>query len=108
MSPTNKETNTLTTERKKYLRQLGHSLKPVVSVAAKGLSETVLKELNRALEDHELIKVKLNVDDNKAMSQQLCESVNADLVQSIGNIVLIVRAAKKPNPKLSNLLKNQL
>lgn len=108
MSSTNKETNTLTTERKKYLKQLGHSLKPVVTVAAKGLSETVLGELNRALEDHELIKVKLNVDDKKAVSQHLCESVNADLVQSIGNIMLIYRAAKKPNPKLSNLLKNQL
>lgn len=98
----------LTAERKKYLRQLGHSLKPVVTVAGKGLSETVLKELNRALEDHELIKVKLQVEDKAATQAELCSSVNADLVQSIGNIVLIFRAAKQANPKLSNLLKGQI
>lgn len=97
----------LTNERKKYLRQLGHSLKPIVTVASKGVTETVLKELNRALEDHELIKVKLNVDDKTATSQAICDSTNAELVQSIGHVLLIFRAAKKPNPKLSNLLKNQ-
>ncbi|MBT5292851.1 MAG: YhbY family RNA-binding protein [Cellvibrionales bacterium] len=97
----------LTNERKKYLRQLGHSLKPVVTVASKGVSETVLQELNRALEDHELIKVKLSVDDKAAAIQTVCDSANAELVQSIGHVLLIFRAAKKPNPKLSNLLKNQ-
>ena len=97
----------LTNERKKYLKQLGHSLKPVVTVASKGVSETVLQELNRALEDHELIKVKLNVDDKPATIQAVCASAEAELVQSIGNVLLIFRAAKKPNPKLSNLLKNQ-
>ena len=97
----------LTNERKKYLKQLGHSLKPVVTVASKGVSETVLQELNRALEDRELIKVKLNVDDKPATIQAVCASAEAELVQSIGNVLLIFRAAKKPNPKLSNLLKNQ-
>ena len=98
----------LTNERKKYLRQLGHSLKPVVTVASKGVSETVLKELNRALEDHELIKVKLSVEDKSAAIKTVCDSANAELVQSIGHVLLIFRAAKKPNPKLSNLLKNQV
>ena len=51
---------------KKYLRSLGHRLKPVVTVAGNGLTETVLAELNRALGDHELIKVKLAVGDRAA------------------------------------------
>ena len=96
----------LSNERKKYLREIGHSLKPVVTSAAKGLSDTVLQELNRALEDHELIKVKLQVEDKIATVQLLCEASHSELVQSIGNIVLIYRAATKPNPKISNLLKN--
>ena len=78
-----------------------------MTVASKGVSETVLQELNRALEDHELIKVKLNVDDKPAAIKTVCDSANAELIQSIGHILLIFRAAKKPNPKLSNLLKNQ-
>ena len=43
---------------KKYLRSLGHPLKPVVTVAGNGLTESVVTEINRALNDHELIKIK--------------------------------------------------
>ena len=43
---------------KKYLRQLGHNLKPVVTIASKGLTESVQLEIERALNDHELIKLK--------------------------------------------------
>lgn len=98
----------LTNERKKYLRQIGHSLKPVVTVASKGLTESVVSELNRALEDHELIKVKLQTDDKQALSADICQVTEAEAVQSIGHIVLLFRAAKNPNPKLSNLLKNNV
>ena len=44
---------------KKYLRALGHQLKPVVTVAGNGLTENVITEVDRALNDHELIKIKL-------------------------------------------------
>ncbi len=44
---------------KKRLKGLGHDLHPVVTVAGNGLTKTVLAELSRALEDHELIKVKV-------------------------------------------------
>ena len=54
---------TSSNEDKKHLRRLGHNLKPVVTVAGNGLSETVNAEIERALTDHELIKVKLVADD---------------------------------------------
>ena len=98
----------LTADRKKALRTMGHNLKPVVTVAGKGLSEGVLEELNRALEDHELIKVKLVVADRELRHQvigELCEKSGAELIQEIGKIALIFRAAQKPNAKLSNLLR---
>ena len=52
---------TISSADKKYLRSLGHQLKPVVTVAGNGLTESVVAELDRALSDHELIKVKLAV-----------------------------------------------
>lgn len=94
----------LTNEKKKYLRQIGHDLKPVVTVAGKGLSESVCAELNRALNDHELIKIKLRVEDNAETATAIGEACNADIVNRIGNVLLLHRAAKKPNPKLSNLI----
>lgn len=99
---------TLTPEQKKQFRTIGHSLNPIVTVAGKGLTENVQLEVDRALEDHELIKVKFVVGDRdvkKALIKELCAVVEAIAVQEIGNIALIYRPALKPNPKLSNLLR---
>lgn len=92
----------------RQLRAIGHKLKPVVTVAGKGLTETVLAELDRALTDHELIKVRLAAGSREAraaMAAQLCEQTGATLVQSIGNVVLLLRPSTKPDPRLSNLIK---
>ncbi|MBT8149098.1 MAG: ribosome assembly RNA-binding protein YhbY [Pseudomonadales bacterium] len=98
---------TLSNDKKKHLRQIGHALKPVLTVGDNGLSDNVLSELDRALEDHELIKVKLRSDDKAALIKQLIAKSGAELVQSIGHVALVYRPAKKPDPKLSNLLRHR-
>jgi len=93
---------------KKHLRRLGHNLKPVVTIASKGLTESVNLEIDRALSDHELIKLKLSIGDRdakKTITDEICFSHKAQLIQSIGHVLLIFRASLKPNPKLSNLLR---
>ncbi|MFC6670707.1 YhbY family RNA-binding protein [Marinobacterium aestuariivivens] len=98
----------LTPEQKKQLRTIGHKLNPIVTVAGKGLTENIQLEVDRALDDHELIKVKFVVGDRdvkREMIRELCAIVEATLVQEIGNIALIYRKALEPNPKLSNLLR---
>ncbi len=98
----------ISNEDKKQLRRLGHKLSPVVTIASKGLSENVLAEIDRALNDHELIKVKLNNGDSASRSEivnSICESSTAQVVQSIGHIVLLLRKSEEPNPRLSNLLR---
>jgi RNA-binding protein len=99
---------TSSNEDKKHLRRLGHNLKPVVTVASNGLSETVSAEIARALNDHELIKIKLVADDRdakKTLTETICKDNNAQLVQSIGHVILVYRKAKTPDPRLSNLLR---
>ena len=98
----------LSNARKKELRSIAHNLKPVVMIAEKGVTEAIEKELERALNDHELIKVKININDpamRKTIASDLCAKHKAELVQSIGKVAVICRKAKKPNPKLSNLLR---
>ncbi|MBX2808416.1 MAG: YhbY family RNA-binding protein [Cellvibrionaceae bacterium] len=96
----------LTPAQKKRYRSIGHTLKPIVTIADKGLSENLQAELERALSDHELIKVKLAISDRtlrNQTTQELCTQTNALLVQAIGKTALIFRQAKKPKAKLSNL-----
>jgi RNA-binding protein len=91
---------------KKRLRAIGHKLKPIVTVAGKGLTDNVVTEIYRALDDHELIKVKLAVGEREIKQQVIDEMLaktRAHLVQAIGHTVLLYRPSKKPNAKLSNL-----
>lgn len=90
----------------KQLRAIGHRLKPVVTISENGISDGVLNELERALNDHELIKVKLSFEDREAKAQAIeaiCNASKAENIQSIGKVVLLYRLAKTTNKKLSNL-----
>ena len=98
----------LTNNQKKHYKSIGHTLKPVVTIAGNGLSDNVITEIERALEDHELIKVKLSIvnrTQRKETSQVIAKQTNATIIQEIGKVALIFRTAKRPNPRLSNLLR---
>ena len=100
----------LSNQDKRQFKTIGHHLKPVLILGDKGLTEAVLEELDLRLEDHELIKVKVNAEtreDRDTIIEAMVTAAGAELVQRIGNIALLYRAAKKPNPKLSNLLRAQ-
>ncbi len=97
----------LTQEQKKQFKSIGHHLKPIVTIADNGLTEGVLAELDRALNDHELIKIQLRAerDDRKALIDQLCAQSSSLLIQSIGKVALIYRKNPQPNKNLSNILR---
>lgn len=78
--------------QKKYLRKLGHQLKPTVLIGDGGLSGAVLAEFDSTLQHHELIKVKVRVGDRDARDgiiKALCERKSAELIQRIGNVALL-------------------
>ncbi|HAT2066898.1 TPA: ribosome assembly RNA-binding protein YhbY [Legionella pneumophila] len=82
------------TSFKQSLKAKAHHLKPVVLLGAKGLTEAILAETNVALLAHELIKVKINgaeKEDRMQMAEEICEQLNAELVQMIGNTLVLYR-----------------
>lgn len=96
----------LTNEQKKQYKSIGHHLKPVLIVSENGLTEGVQAELERALNDHELIKVQLRIterDDRRALMEELCKIGSCELVQSIGKMALIYRKNPNVNKQLSNV-----
>jgi len=100
----------LSNEQKKHFKSIGHHLKPVLIVAENGLTEGVLAELERALNDHELIKVQLRLnerDDRRALIEELTAAGRCELVQVIGKMALIYRKNPKPNKNLSNIHRYQ-
>ena len=70
------------------LRAAAHHLDPVVLLGASGLTEAVKKEVGRALDAHELIKVRVPSDDREErveIYETLAEELGAAKVQLIGN-----------------------
>ncbi len=85
------------TSFKQSLKAQAHHLKPVVLLGAKGLTDAVVAETDIALNIHELIKVKINgaeKEDRLEMSNNLCQKLEAELVQMIGNTAIIYRKNK--------------
>jgi len=92
-----------TDAQKKYLRGLGHGLKPLIIIGEAGASDSVLAEFESTLSHHELIKVSVRVGDRKARDsiiEKLCTVASAALVQRIGNMALIYRENPKKKKKI--------
>ena len=98
----------LSSEQKKAFKRIGHHLKPVVMVSENGITEGVLAELNRALDDHELIKIRVSAGDRETKQElitEICAASKAELVQVIGKMAILLRRNKTPNANLSNLVR---
>lgn len=84
----------LSAQLKKTLKTKAHSLKPVVMLGAKGLTEAVISEIDLALNVHELIKIKLagiERAERKEIIDQIMEQTDAELIQTIGAVAVIYK-----------------
>jgi RNA-binding protein len=84
------------------LKARAHPLKPIVIIGNQGLSETVNQEIDRALTDHELIKLRANTEDRdqrKAYYAEIVATHHADLVQQVGKIAVFYRVSDKHKKK---------
>jgi RNA-binding protein len=84
----------LSDAQRKHLRRLGHDRNPIVLVGQGGLGANLVAELDRALRDHELVKVRARVGDRETRDRILAElssSTGSELVQRIGHVALLYR-----------------
>ena len=87
----------LSGKQKRYLRALGHSLKPVITIGKGEMSEALIHETNEALESHELVKVKMlescSTDRHEAAGE-LAAACSADVAQVLGRTFLLFRPSQ--------------
>jgi RNA-binding protein len=79
---------------RKKLRAAGHHLTPIVQVGKEGVSDAVLRQLDQALVDHELVKVKVGTEtpeDRFEAAERLGAGSEAQLAQILGRTVLLYR-----------------
>lgn len=96
----------LTGKQNRFLRGLGHGLKPFVMIGKHHLSEEVVKATNEALDAHELIKVKIQegcLEDRKVVASELGTETGAAVVQVLGKTFLLYRQSED---KVINLPKS--
>jgi len=98
--------------QRKYLRGLAHGLKPVVFIGQKGLTPEVLLSAEKALERHELIKVKFNdfkgKDEKTEISGRIEKETGAENVGMIGHIVIFYRQQEDPEKRNILLLQKNV
>lgn len=96
----------LTSRQKKQFRQIAHHLDAIVTLADHPISDGVLQETERALTDHELIKVKLSLldrADRQSAGDELAQACAAEVVQRIGKMIILYRNNPKAEDRLSNV-----
>ena len=92
--------NTLNNKQIRFLRAQAHSMKPIVLIGGAGLTDNVINEINYALDDHELIKVRVNAEDREQkgeMVKSIIRQTECVHVQTIGHIGIFYRKNEK-NP----------
>ena len=89
----------LTPEERRALRARAHQLHPIAMIGAAGVTAAVLREIDRALRHHELIKIRMLGDrraERAAAIGTICEAMDAAPVQVIGKILVVYRPRPEP------------
>jgi RNA-binding protein len=92
----------LTSKQCQFLRRLAHPLSPLVRIGKAGLTGGVVGEASHALQAHELIKVRIDVEDRgerRDVIGRLVEDTGAHLVGSVGKVAVLYRA-REEDPRI--------
>jgi RNA-binding protein len=85
----------LTGKQRRHLRGLGHDLKPIVQVGKDGLDDGLIAAVEQALDDHELVKIKVGEAaqlDRHEAAEAIAHKTGSEVAQVLGNTVLLYRA----------------
>lgn len=92
--PARRPSHDLTGKQRRHLRALAHHLSPVVQVGKDGVTPALRRQVDRALDDHELIKIRVGEgcpDDRFTVGDALTEACGAHLAGRAGRVLILYR-----------------
>jgi RNA-binding protein len=83
----------LTTSQRRALKARAHALSPLVQVGRGGVSDAFVAELDRALESHELVKVRLRGEREERAAQlgDVTARLDCVVVGTVGAVAVLYR-----------------
>ena len=100
----------LTGKQRSYLKGLANGLSPIVYIGKQGLTDSVIASVDQALDDHELVKVKIQDDTflkPKEVCNELADRLHAEFVQAIGKKFVLYRPAREAEKRNIELPKGR-
>ncbi len=85
----------LSEEQIRFLKKSAHHLKPIVQLGKKGISLALIKEIDQALLDHELIKIQVLPVQKPELEnnvKEITEQTGAEPIATIGNVIILFKA----------------
>ncbi len=95
---TQQQTAVLSGKQRSFLRALAHPLKPVVQIGHGGLTAAVLSAIDGALQDHELIKIRITGNEELSAAElavEIEQRTRSQVAQVIGKTLVVYRGRKK-------------
>ncbi len=91
----------LKSSQRQYLKGKAHHLKPVVQIGKSGVTDSLISEIDKALDAHELIKVRFveSREEKKELTEEIVERLEAVRVGMVGNIAMLYREHKDPEKR---------
>ncbi|MDR5658040.1 ribosome assembly RNA-binding protein YhbY [Serpentinicella sp. ANB-PHB4] len=92
----------LTGKQRSYLKGIANTTKPITQIGKNGITESLLEQLDEALEARELIKVNIletSLVTAQSAAEEITKALDAEFVQAIGNKFVLYRKSQN-NPKI--------
>jgi len=85
----------LTGAQRRKLRSLAHGLKPIVQLGSSGRTERLDHEIDAALANHELIKIRFvdHKDDRRRIADEIAAALGAHVAGIVGHVAIFYRPA---------------
>ena len=99
MIKTSTMSDTTSSSRRRDLKALAHELDPLIQIGKQGVTDGVVKNIDAALRNHELIKIKFleHKEEKEELTRRVAEQTRSEKVDIIGNTAILYR--QNPDPK---------